>query len=124
MSSEQAKTKDLSERLLVLGVNIIKSMNKMPLNSVGKYIGNQLMRSGTSAGANYEEACGAESRSDFIHKMGLVLKELKETRYWLRLIKRTDLLKTPDVDILLNESAELCAVIAKGILTAKKSRKF
>ena len=68
---------DISERLLNFAADILKLVTRLNKTAVGRHIGGQLTRSGTSAGANYEEACGAESRADFIHKMQLVLKELK-----------------------------------------------
>jgi four helix bundle protein len=79
------------------------------------------MRSATSAGANYEEACGAESRSDFIHKMQIVLKEMRESLYWLKLINRSNLAKNSSTDLkdLLKEATELANIIAKSIITAK-----
>lgn len=92
---------------------------KLEKTAVEKHISNQLMRSATSAGANYEEACGAESKADFIHKMQLVLKELRESLYWLRLIRISDLVTHEYLDSLLNESEELVKIIAKSIVTAK-----
>ena len=80
------------------------------------------MRSGTSPGSNYEEARGAESRADFIHKLCIVLKELKESRFWLRVIQRTKILKPQRVEPLIEECEELIAIVAKSIVTAK-SRK-
>jgi four helix bundle protein len=82
----------------------------------------QLGRSATSAGANYEEACGAESRADFIHKMQLVLKESRESIYWLRLIKKADLISSSNLEKQIQEANELANIIAKSIVTAK-SRK-
>lgn len=113
---------ELAERLLDFAVRIIRLVNALPKSVVGKYIGGQLMRSGTSPGSNYEEACGAESRADFIHKLGIVLKELKESRFWLRLIQRTDLIKAKHVEPLTQECQELCAIVAKSILTARKNK--
>jgi four helix bundle protein len=77
------------------------------------------MRASTSAGANYQEACGAESKADFIHKMQIVLKELKECLYWIKLTKRAELIDENEVKILLNESEELVKIIAKSVITAK-----
>ena len=77
------------------------------------------MRAGTSAGSNYEEACGAESKADFVHKMGVVLKELKESCFWLQVIHRTELLTPQRIELLLQECEELCAIVAKNIITAK-----
>ena len=112
----------LSERLLDFAVNIIKCVNILPKTSVGKHVGGQLLRSGTSPGANYEEACGAESRRDFVHKLGVVLKELKETRFWLKIIYRAKILETKHVKPLLKEADELCAIIARSILTARSKK--
>ncbi len=86
------KIDNLSERLLDFAVRIIKLVNALPKTVIGKHIGGQVIRSGTSPGANYEEACGAESRSDFTHKLSIVLKELKESRFWLRLFTVLNLL--------------------------------
>lgn len=75
---------NLSERLLNFAVKIIKLTGQLCKTAIGRYIGGQLMRVGTSAGANYEEACGAESRADFVHKLQIVLKELRESFYPVR----------------------------------------
>jgi four helix bundle protein len=117
------KTKNkIDERLLNFAVDIIKLIKCLPKTEVGRHIGGQLIRSGTSSGANYEEARGAESRSDFIHKLGITLKEMKESRFWLRLIKGSELLKSNSVNPILKECEELCAIIAKSILTARKKK--
>lgn len=77
----QSDKKNLSERLLDFAASIIKLAIRLNKTSAGRHIGKQLMQSSASAGANYEEACGAESRADFIHKMQVTLKELQETFY-------------------------------------------
>jgi len=94
----------------------------LPNTLAGRHVGGQLTRAGTSCGSNYEEACGAESRSDFAHKMSIVLKELKESRYWLRLIQRTQMLASKYTDSALSECEQLCAITARSIITAKKNR--
>ncbi len=111
---------DLAERLLCFALRIINLVNTLPRTLTGRHIGGQLLRSGTSPGSNYEEARGAESRADFIHKLGVVLKELKERRFWLRLIERSEIIHSKNVEPLIQECQELCAVIAKSILTARK----
>ena len=115
---------DLSERLLNFAAELIKWIVRLNKTAVGRHIAGQLMRSGTSAGANYEEACGAESRADFIHKLQVVLKELRESLYWLRLIKKADLIPATDPDLLflLKEAKELTNIIAKSVVTAKKGK--
>ena len=71
---------DIEDRLIDFAVRIIALIESLPKNKVGKHVGGQLLRSGTSPAPNYGEAQGAESRSDFIHKMKICLKELRETR--------------------------------------------
>lgn len=112
------KIDNLSERLLDFAVRIIKLVNALPKTVIGKHIGG----SGTSPGANYEEACGAESRSDFTHKLSIVLKELKESRFWLRVIHRAKLIAPKRIEPLIQECEELCAIIAKSILTTKRTK--
>lgn len=87
----QNERQDLSERLLEFSANAVKLTAKLNRSVIGRHIANQLMRASTSCGANYEEACVAESRADFIHKMQIVLKEMRESRYWLRLIVKVGL---------------------------------
>ena len=122
--NEKNRGDDLAERLLDFTVRIIKLVNALPKTTVGKHIGGQLIRSGTSPGSNYEESRGAESRPDFIHKLGIVLKELKESRYWLRVIQRTEMISSSRVEPLIMECEELCAIIAKSIITAKSKKSF
>ena len=118
------KGDDLAERLLAFTVHIIKLVGELPNTIVGRHIGGQLLRSGTSPGSNYEESRGAESRADFVHKLGIVLKELKETRYWLHVIYHTEILLSHRVESLMKECEELCAIIGKSIFTAKYKKKI
>jgi four helix bundle protein len=113
----------LSKRLFDFVVRVVTIVDMLPKTVSGKHIGNQLMSAGTSCGANYEEACGAESRSDFIHKMGIVLKELRETRFWIRLIHKTGILSPQLIQPLIEECEQLCAIVGKSIVTAKRNRK-
>src|SRR4030042_6627782 len=116
------KTDQLSDRLLDFAVEIIKITDALPNTVAGRHVDGQLIRAGTSCGSNYEEACGAESRPDFAHKMSIVLKELKESRFWLRLISRTEMLTSNHTEPVLDECQQLCAIVAKSILTAKRRR--
>jgi len=113
----------LAQRLLNYAAKIIKVITKARKVIVAGYVSNQLIRAATSAGANYEEACGAESRADFIHKMQLVLKELKESSYWLKLIIQAELMPGSDIEKLLEEAKELSRIFAKAVLTAKSNIK-
>jgi four helix bundle protein len=110
----------LQERLLEFAVRIIRVVRSLPNDVVGTHIAKQVLRSGTSAGANYGEACGAESRPDFLHKMQIVLKELRETRYWLQVAASTNLLPEKRLDAILQESDELISMTVRSLVTARK----
>ncbi|MBI5026667.1 MAG: four helix bundle protein [Nitrospirae bacterium] len=114
------KANQLSERLLDYGVKIIKLTLKLEKTFAGKHIAGQLLRSGTSAGANYEEACGAQSRADFVHKLQIVMKELRESLYWLRLIQKSGISSSEDLNDLIDETKQLSNIIAKSLITAKR----
>ena len=120
---KKRKDEELAERLLDFAVRIIKLCGELPKTAVGNHIRGQLIKCGTSPGANYEEARGAESTADFLHKLGVVLKELKESRFWLNVILKASLLRPDKVVPLRDECEELIAIIAKSIFTAKKSKK-
>lgn len=112
---------DLEERLIDFAIDVIDIVENLPSTRVGSHIGNQLVRSGTSPAANYGEAQSAESRSDFIHKMRLSLKELRETQVWLLIIQRKGLIKQANMVLrVLKENCELIAIFATSVCTAKK----
>ena len=115
--------RNLNERLLEYGARIIRLVESLPKNLVGRRIGDQLLRSGTSAGANYEEAQGAESKEDFIHKLQIALKELRESNYWVRLIVKAGILSPEKMASLLDESNQLRAMLSKAVATAKGKAK-
>ena len=81
------------------------------------------MRSGTSPAPNYEEGCAAESRNDFVHKLSICLKELRESRTWIRLVIKTNMLPEQRLGELLDECNQLCNIIAQSIVTAKENKK-
>ena len=113
----------LSERLLDFVGKVLKIVDALPKTVAGRHIAGQLVASASASGANYEEGCGAESRSDFVHKLSIVLKELKETRYWLRVINQNEMLAVKLVEPVINECEQLCAIIGKSISTARKGKK-
>ena len=119
---QEKQGKNLANRLLSFAVEVIKVIQIIGKSYVGRQIAGQLIRSSTSAGANYEEACAAESRSDFIHKLQIVLKELREASYWLKLISKAFLIPSEKADVLIQETSELSSIIAKSIVTAKRNR--
>jgi four helix bundle protein len=117
------KKRDLGERLLEYGARIIRLVESLPNTVVGRRVADQLLRSGTSAGANYEEAQGAESKDDFVHKLQIALKELRESSYWLRLLVKSGKIPAERMNDLLDESNQLRAMLSKGVATAKGKAK-
>ena len=114
-----AEQRNLNERLLAYGVRIIKLVEALPRTLVGRRIGDQLLRCGTSAGANCEEAQAAESKEDFIHKVQISLRELRESNCWLRLIVKAGIFPAEKTASLLDESNQLRAMLSKAVATAK-----
>jgi len=106
--------------MLRFSVRIIALIEAMAKDRVGNSVRQQLLRSGTSIGANYHEAQRAESRNDFIHKVELSTKEAAETVYWLELINESPDLRTKEAADLLNESRELLAILCAIGRSAKK----
>lgn len=116
------KGDDLAERLIELAVRVLAVVDALPRTVAARHIANQLARSGTSAGANYEEARGAESRADFAHKLGVAWKEIRETLYWLKVLQRRELIKPRRLEPLIQEAIELSSILAKSVSTTKKGR--
>lgn len=115
---------DLEERLIEFAVLSTEIVEEIPETRVGSHLGNQLLRSGTSPALNYGEAQGAESANDFIHKMGVCLKELKESRVCLKIILRKKWPAVIDKAVAaLKEAEELVAIFSKSIQTARNNKK-
>ena len=112
---------ELIERFLDFAVEIYKLEDGLCKSYSGKHIYGQLFRSGTSSGANYDEATAAESKKDFVHKMLISLKELRESYFWLRFIKKAKILSENDTVLssLLKENKELLNIIGKAVSTSK-----
>ena len=113
---------DLEDRLIDFAVTVLDVTEKLPRTAAGIHVAGQLVRSGTSPAANYGEVQGSESRKDFIHKFGIVLKELKESRVWLKIIHRKKYLSPEVADPVLNECCELIQISGKSISTARKNQ--
>jgi four helix bundle protein len=114
---------DIEDRLIEFGVRIIRLAEALPKTRVGNHIAGQIIRSGTSPASNYGEAQSAESRSDFIHKMKICLKELRETRVWLMLTAKANLVKSASkLDPLIDESNQLISIFVTSVKTATKKR--
>jgi len=119
----QAKAIELEERLIDFAVRIIRLTSHLPKTPAGKHIAGQILRSGTSPAPNYGEARGAESHADFVHKIGIVLKELNETSIWLRVIDRSEMMKKDLMTGIIQENSELCRIFTASVTTARANRK-
>ena len=118
----EKKAEELEERLLVFAVRIGKVVDALPDTRMGRHIAGQPVRCGTSPAPNYGEGCAAESKNDFIHKLGIVFKELRESRIWIRLIIKAKQLPEARIADLHSECEHLCNIIAKSLITAKVNR--
>ena len=117
MKSE--KDGDIVERSVRYSLRIIGVYRALEKDGVGKILGNQLLRSGTSIGANVHEAQGAQSKADFIAKMSIAHKEALETAYWLRLILEADLIGPNQLRDLCDETDQLLKILSSILLTSK-----
>jgi four helix bundle protein len=116
-----AKGDDIEERLIRFAAAAKDLCDAFPPTVAGKHIGNQLMRFATSAAPNYAEARRCESMNDFIHKLGIVLKELDESRVWLKLLRVRRVVPTAASEPVFKECDELCRVIAVSRRTAERN---
>ena len=114
----------LEERLIMFAVNVTNLAEKLPPTKTGNHVAGQLIRSSTSPAPNYGEAQSAESRRDFIHKIKVCLKELREVNVWLRFVVHKRMIGTDSqIQDLLKESDELIAIFVKSVATAKNNAK-
>ena len=118
------KKEDLTRRTRLFALGVIRLVDSLPRGRVADVLGGQLLRSGTSVGANYRAACRARSVADFIAKMGLVEEELDESAYWMELLVEAQVVTPDKVDPLMRESDELLAITVSSIKTAKARKGF
>lgn len=114
---------DLEDRLIEFGASVADLIEELPNSKAGNYIAGQLIRSGLSPALNYGEAQSAESRADFIHKLKVILKELRESLISLKVIRRLKLAKMEKVDPVMTEPQQLVAIFVKSIVTAQKNNR-
>ena len=118
------KKYDLEERLLEYAAKIIKLVEQLPNTKAGHHVASQLLKSGTSPYPNHGEAQAAESTRDFIHKLRICLKELRESYRWLKLIQRVPLLKNIKLlSYMIDETDELIRIFVSSIKTSEKKKK-
>jgi len=114
---------ELSDRLWQFAARIAKVVDALPDTRVGRHVAGQIVRSGIAAAPNYDEARSGESRADFVHKVNIALKELAETRGWLKFIILAELLPAKRVAVLRDECQQLCRILGKSVATARTGGK-
>ena len=116
------KKYDLEERLIDFAVKIIRIADAIPRTQIGMHLANQLIRSGSSPVLNYGEAQAGESKKDFIHKMKIALKELRETFVCLKILSRSGIIEYDEqLNKILNENNELISIFVRSVMTAEKN---
>ncbi|NUQ37905.1 MAG: four helix bundle protein [Caldilineales bacterium] len=114
-----AKGDDIEERMINFAVAIVKLCDKLPNSFAGRHIASQLLRSGTAPAPHYAEARGAESKRDFIHKLGICVKELNESQVWLDILYRSQMLPSGELEWVRNECDQISRIVSASIRTAK-----
>jgi four helix bundle protein len=109
-----------SEKSFEFAITIVQAYKYLLKEKKEFVLSKQLLRSGTSIGANIHEALSAESKNDFVHKLSLSLKEAQETEYWLRLLQRSQYLEIDKFDSCLNQLTEIIKLLKSSILTTKQ----
>ena len=115
---------EIQGRLSDFAVRVMELRDGLPKTFAGRHIGEQLLRAGTAVAANYAEVRGAESRNDFIHKLGVVRKEMNESLVWLRLLEQRQLVADNAVNPLCKQCDELCRIIAASRITAERNARM
>ena len=114
---------DPQDRFIDYAVRIIKLSEALPETKAGKHVSSQILRSGTSPAPNCGEAQSAESKADFVHKLKIALKELRETEIWGKIIAKAEMITPPaQLSSLLQETDELIAILFKSVETARKNQ--
>ena len=121
MTREKEAPYDIAERTTSFALRIIKLYQYIQSDSVGRILGKQLLRSGTSVGANVHEAQGAQSRADFISKISIAQKEIIETGYWLRLLAEADIVQEEKLTSLREETDQLIKILSSILINSKKN---
>ena len=122
MQNAHAKNNDLLDRTKAFALDVIRFCEKLPNDETCRVLRRQLLRSGTSVGANYRSACRARSKLDFIAKLGIVSEESDESAFWIELLVEAGKIGREESNALLTEANELVAIAVSSINTARKSR--
>jgi four helix bundle protein len=115
------KGENIKDRTKAFAIRVLTMVSAMPENYSSQVLSHQIVRSGTSVGANYRAACRSKSRRDFVNKLKIVEEELDETGYWLELIEACNFFPAEKISLLLKESDELLSIMVKSIQTAREN---
>ena len=113
---------ELLKRTKTYALRVIKAVQALPRDDVSSILGRQLLRAGTSVGANYRAACRAKSTADFVNKLKIVEEECDETIYWMELLVEAGLLPLRRLDALMGEADQLLSIFVSAIKTTRSSR--
>jgi four helix bundle protein len=116
------KSEEMKSRTRAFALRVIRLAESLPSTPTANVIRNQMLRCGTSVGANYRAACRAKSRADFVSKMGTVEEEADETIYWMELLIDADIQKRPRIVDLLDEANQILSIVVSSIKTARSQR--
>jgi four helix bundle protein len=114
---------EMKQRTKKFALRVIRLIQALPKGRVADVIGRQLIRSGTSVGANYRAACRARSQAEFVAKLGIVEEEADESIYWMELLIEADLMNETKLSSLMKEADEILAIVVSSINTARGSRR-
>lgn len=120
----EKRENDLAERTFKFAVSTIKLLKSIKYSKENEVIRYQLAKSATSIGSNYEEAQGAYSKDDFKYKISICLREVRESNYWLRIIKETDILNSAELSVMVEESIELKKIFSSIMKKIHKRDEF
>jgi len=115
--------KDLKKRTKQFGLRIIKLVEALPKTQTARVIGNQLLRSGTSVGANYRAACRGRSKAEFIAKVGISIEEADKSMYWIEMLTEAGIMPEEKVSALHKEADEIIAILTASVKTARRNLK-
>ncbi len=113
---------EMKARTKQFALRVIRLVQSLPQNLVAEVLGKQLLRSGTSVGANYRAACRAKSTADFVHKLSIVEEETDESIYWIELLVESEIIKKHLVENLMDEADEILSIVVSSIKTAKEKQ--
>jgi four helix bundle protein len=113
---------ELLQRTKSFALRVIKAVRSLPQDDVAEVLGRQLLRSGTSVGANYRAACRAKSTADFLHKLKIVEEECDESLYWMELLVQSELLPLRRLEALIKEGDEILSIMVSAIKSTRATR--